>query len=116
MPAAERKSFDAADETRHSPRRGRVDVVTVGGRDLGRATFEPGWRWTTDIQPAAGTPSCPEAHTGYLVTGRLHVRFDDGAELELAAGDAFHLPAGHDAWTVGDEPCQLVDFVGITRS
>jgi quercetin dioxygenase-like cupin family protein len=116
VPAAEKKSFDLPHETRYFPQRGRVDVVTVGGRDMGRATFEPGWRWAIDNQPAAGTPSCQEAHTGYLVSGRLHVRFDDGDELELASGDTFHLPAGHDAWTIGDEPCLMIDFIGITRS
>ncbi|QIN80709.1 cupin domain-containing protein [Rubrobacter marinus] len=109
------KSLDSPDEVR-SFEKGRMDVVNLGGDVVaGRAVFEPGWRWSEHVKPVAGTDSCQVAHVGYVLSGRLHVRMDDGSEGELGPGDAMTIPPGHDAWTVGDEPCTMLDFSGAER-
>ena len=89
---------------------GRVQVVKVGSSTIGRAQFEPGWRWSNDVKPIAGTDSCMIHHMGYAISGRIHVVMDDGSELEIGPGDANDIPPGHDAWVVGDEPYVAVDF------
>jgi hypothetical protein len=113
----------AHDGPRHSPRseerrgpdeqrrfeHGTLDVVNLPGATIARATFTPGWRWTTDVQPLVGTGSCQVAHTGLVISGRFHVRMDDGREYDLGPGDAHVVAPGHDAWVVGDEPCVIVD-------
>ena len=109
------KSLDRPDETRPIPDgKGRVEVVNLGGATVMRATFEPGWKWSEHVKPIAQTQSCQVAHTGYIVSGRLHVRMDDGTEVERGAGEASITPAGHDAWVVGDEPVVFLDFAGAT--
>lgn len=112
----EARSLDTPDETRtFTEGKGRVDIVTVGGIQLGRGVFEPGWRWSVNVKPLAGTESCQAEHTGYVISGRMVVRMDDGGEHEYRAGDAFHMPPGHDAWIPGDEPCVLIDVTGMDR-
>jgi mannose-6-phosphate isomerase-like protein (cupin superfamily) len=108
------KSLDRADETRSMPH-GRVDLVTLAGTTIGRATFEPGWRWSTHVKPLAGTDLCELTHVGYLVSGRQAVRMADGTQIELGPGDAFVVGAGHDAWVIGDEPCVSIDFSGLAE-
>jgi len=88
---------------------GQAVVGSAGAATFMKGTFEPGWRWSRDVKPIAGTDSCQTRHLGYAISGRMHVTFDDGTEVEVAAGDAFDLPPGHDAYTVGDEPCVMVD-------
>ena len=73
---AEWKNFARPDEVREFPR-GRVELITIGGATVGRAIFEPGWRWSTDVGPIAGTKSCQHRHVGYTMSGRLAVRMDD---------------------------------------
>ena len=90
---------------------GEVEIVHLDGMSLGRATFRPGWRWSTDVRPRAGTDSCQLSHTSYVVSGRFRVRTDDGEERELGPGDAHVVGPGHDAWVVGDEPCVTIDFM-----
>jgi hypothetical protein len=107
----ETRSLDRPDETR-SFDHGDLAVVTIAGATIGRAVFDPGWKGSNDVKPAAGTTSCEAAHTGYLVSGRLHVLMDDGDEGEAGPGDAFVISPGHDAWVVGDEPCVLLDWSG----
>lgn len=106
------KSLDHPDETRSPSGRGRIEMVSLDELTVGRAVFEPGWRWSVDVQPTAGTSLCEVTHVGYVVSGRQHVRMADGSEVELAPGDAFVIGAGHDAWVVGDEPCVTLDFSG----
>ncbi|MEJ7775784.1 MAG: cupin domain-containing protein [Nocardioidaceae bacterium] len=103
------RSIDAPDETRKFQAHGQVDVVTLGDFTLGRGTFEPGWQWSKDVKPIAGTDLCMTRHTGICVSGKMTVRSDDGTEETLSAGDVFLLEPGHDAWTVGEEPCVLYD-------
>ena len=103
------KNLDKPDEIRNFAH-GELGVVTVAGVVVGRAVFQPGWRWSTDVKPIVGTESCEAAHTGYIVSGCMHVVMDDGAEGDLGPGDAFIISPGHDAWIVGDEPCVALDW------
>ena len=112
MTSAELKGFATPDEVRTCPR-GRLELVRIGGAMIGRAVFEPGWRWATSVQPIAGTRSCEAPHFQYHVSGVLKVVMDDGTELECRPGDISLLPSGHDAWVVGDEAAVVVDFQGM---
>jgi mannose-6-phosphate isomerase-like protein (cupin superfamily) len=109
------KSLDQPDETRPFAGHGRMAVVQLGDTTVGRGVFEPGWRWSQDVKPIAGGDSCQAHHTLYILSGRMHVRMDDGTELELGPGDAAVLAPGHDAWTVGEEPCVGIDTTGVAR-
>ena len=110
MADIEVKSLDSPEETRPFEGNGQADIVKVAGRPVARGVFEPGWKWSNNVKPIAGTDSCEVSHWGYCIAGRMKVHMDDGTEEEIAAGDAFAIPPGHDAETVGDEPCVLVDF------
>jgi hypothetical protein len=105
------QSFDAAEDIRTFDK-GRMEVLVLGGAAVGRATFEPGWKWSECVKPIAGTDTCQVAHLGYVVSGRMHVVMDDGTEGDAGPGDLFDIAPGHDAWIVGDEPCMLIDFQG----
>ena len=114
--SATRKTFDQPDETRpFADGMGQMAIVSVGGHEFGMGTYEPGWQWSKHVKPIAGTDSCQAEHTGYMISGRMTVRMENGDEIEYRAGDAFHIPPGHDAWVGGDERCTLVDFTGIPR-
>jgi hypothetical protein len=112
MEKAVLKSFGMPDEVREFPK-GRLELIKVGGAMIGRAVFEPGWRWATSVQPIAKTASCEAPHFQYHVAGVLRIRMDDGAEFDCHAGDVSLLPSGHDAWVVGDEVAVVVDFQGM---
>ena len=90
----------------------QIDLVEIGEAAIGRAIFQPGWRWSEHVKQIVGTESCEVHHLGYVLSGRIHVQMDDGAAVELGAGDAFEIPPGHDAWVIGDEPWISVDFAG----
>jgi mannose-6-phosphate isomerase-like protein (cupin superfamily) len=107
------KRFEAPDEVRQFQANGQVELVHLANGPIGKGTFEPGWKWSNDVKPLAGTDSCQVEHIGYVVSGRMKVVMDDGEEVEVGPGDAFNMPPGHDAWTVGDEPCVLLDFGGL---
>jgi class 3 adenylate cyclase len=87
--------------------------VQLGEQTFGRATVQPGWRWSVDLGPSIGTSSCMVRHIGLALRGRLHVLMEDGAEAEVGPDDVFDIPPGHDAWVVGDEPFESVETVGI---
>ena len=93
--------------------RGQVQVVNLGGVTFGRATLQPGWKWSTCVKPLAKTSSCEAEHLQYHLAGRLHVVMDDGSEEDFGPGDVSHLPPGHDAWVVGNEPVVVVDISGM---
>ena len=109
MASLERRNIDSPDETRPFKAHGHADVVTIGDFTLGRGTFEPGWRWSTDVKPVAGTDSCQVRHSGIVASGQMTVRSDDGTEITVGPGDVFVMEPGHDAWVDGDEPCVLYD-------
>lgn len=114
MKVVEKKSLDTPDERRSFPK-GKVELVTLGGVTFGRATLDPGWKWSESVKPIAKTRSCEAPHTQYHVSGRLRVRMDDGTEHEFGPGDVSLLPPGHDAWVVGNEPVVLIDVMGMTH-
>ena len=109
----QKKSLDSPDETR-TFENGKVEVTTLGGFNASRFVLEPGWRWSENVKPIAGTDSCQVLHTGYQVSGRLHVRLEDGTEEEVGPGEAYVIPPGHDAWVVGEEPVVTVDMSRVT--
>ena len=114
MEKLETKSLRSPDEVRKfEGGKGAVDVVNMVEGDIGYGRFEPGWRWSEHVKPIAGTDSCQVQHVGYVINGRMKVVADDGAEIEIGPGDAFTIPPGHDAWIVGDEACEMVDFGGL---
>lgn len=108
----EMKSLNSPEEVRTFDK-GKVELVKIAGATIGRATFEPGWKWSTCVKPLANTNSCQMAHYGYQLSGKLTTRMDDGTELTSKAGDVLNIPPGHDAWVVGNEPVVVVDFQGM---
>jgi hypothetical protein len=110
----EHKSFDSPDETREFPH-GRAEILNIGGGEVGRLVFEPGWRWSNDVKPIAGTASCEAPHFQYHLSGRLAIRMDDGTEFVAGPGAITSLPSGHDAWVVGDESVVVVDWYGASN-
>jgi hypothetical protein len=112
METAEVKNFGKPDEVREFPF-GRIELTKIGGATVGRAIFEPGWKWSTSVQPIVKTQSCEAAHFQYHVAGTLMVKMDDGTMLECHAGEVSLLPSGHDAWVVGNETVVIVDFQGM---
>lgn len=116
MPAVQTvqaKRFAAPDDVRLFEGRGRAEMVLVAGRLVGRGVFEPGWRWSVNAKPLAGTDSCQATHFGYCVSGRMRIEMDDGSTLEIGPEQVFMIPPGHDAQVLGDEPCVLIDFGDI---
>ncbi len=112
MEKAECKDFRKPDEVREFPQ-GRLELIRIGGATVGRAVFEPGWKWSTSVQPLVNTKSCEAPHFQYHVSGTLRILMDDGTELDCRPGDVSLLPSGHDAWVVGSEPAVVVDFQGM---
>jgi len=109
VPRLQRKGFDAPDEVRHFPS-GAMNVVTLDEINVSRFVMQPGWRWSRDLAPIAGTSSCQHRHVGYTIAGTLCVRMDDGTELIIGPNDAYEIPPGHDGWVVGDVPWESVEF------
>ena len=114
MPGIEARNFGSPDETR-TPEKTKVEIVKIAGGEIGRYTFQPGWRWSECIKPIVKTDSCQVEHVGYAVSGTLHVKHDDGTETEVTAGDVYRVAPGHDAWTVGNEPAVFVEFQGAAH-
>lgn len=109
---AEVKNFMKPDEVREFPK-GKLELVKIGNAMIGKATFEPGWKWSSSVQPLVNTKSCEAPHFQYHLSGILAVKMDDGTVFECRAGDVSLLPTGHDAWVVGDEPAVVIDFQGM---
>ncbi len=110
---SEVRNFAQPDEIREFPH-GRLELMRIGGAVIGRATLEPGWRWSESIQPIVKTESCEAAHFQYHVSGVIRVRMEDGTEFDCRPGDVSLIASGHDAWVVGDEPVVVVDFQGMS--
>ena len=98
----QKKSFDKPDEVM-TPPFSRVERITIGENTIIKYIFEPGWQWSKHLRPIMGTPSCQIYHFGVQLTGRMHVKSDDGQEIEYGPGDVWDIPPGHDGWVVGKE-------------
>ena len=109
VPRLQRKSFSGPDQVRKFSK-GHVDIVNLDETSVGRFVWEPGWRWSEVVKPVVDTPSCVNRHLGYAIAGHLHVQMDDGTEMDIVAGDAYEIPPGHDAWIIGDEVFDSVEF------
>lgn len=109
------KSFETPDEIRVFEK-GRLDIVRIGGMTIGRASYEPGWKWSEHVSPLAGTPLCEVEHVGMVLSGRAMAAMKDGTEIELAAGSLFYIPpVDHDSWVIGDEPYVSLHFLGADQ-
>lgn len=106
------KRFDEPDEVVSVPNVSG-QVVVLGEVYVGRYAHQPGFRWSKDIKPLVGTPSCQYHHQGVVLSGRMHWTLDDGASRTTGPGDAYDIPPGHDAGVIGDEPCVTLDFRGV---
>ena len=104
----EAKDLSSPDEPRPFPK-GKLEVINLGGVIIGRGTFETGWTWSECVTPIAGTDSCQAPHSGYMVSGRMHVVMDDGSADDFGPGTVVVIPPGHDAWLVSNEPGVFVD-------
>ncbi len=105
------RRFESGDETRMFEK-GRFDLIGLRGLSVGRARYDPGWRWSTHVGPAAGRSTCPVEHVCLVLEGRARILMEDGEEVEVGPGDLFHCPPGHDSWVVGDEPYVSLHFLG----
>ena len=109
MPGLQYKLLAAADDVRPFPN-GHAEVVHVDETTVARVIYEPGWRWSRDLAPIMGTPTCQLHHFGYSVSGVMHVAMDDGLSLDIPQGCVFEIPQGHDAWVIGDEGFVAFEF------
>jgi hypothetical protein len=106
------KRFESPDEVRTMVK-GKFEIVRLGGMAVGRATYEPGWKWSTHVGPTVGASRCTVEHVGLVLSGTATAAFDDGRVVELRAGELFYIPAvPHDSWVVGDVPYVSLHFLG----
>ncbi|MGH2609319.1 MAG: cupin domain-containing protein [Tepidiformaceae bacterium] len=110
----EHRTFGKPDEVREFPN-GKAEILNVGDAAIGRLVLQPGWRWSNDVKPIAGTSTCEAPHFQYHLSGRLAIKMADGTEFIAGPGDVTSLPSGHDAWVVGDEPVVVVDWFGASN-
>jgi quercetin dioxygenase-like cupin family protein len=108
------KRFETPDEKRTFAK-GTFELITLGGITVGRATYEPGWKWSEHVGPSVGSKSCPVEHVVLVLAGRAAVAVDEGKTVEIATGDLAYVPPGHDSWVVGDEPYVSLHFLGVGR-
>lgn len=106
------RRFESPDETRMM-RKGKFELVRIGGLTIGRATYEPGWRWSEHVGPTVGAKRCSVEHVGLVLAGTATAALEDGRVFELRAGELFYIPPiPHDSWVVGDEPYVSLHFLG----
>lgn len=110
----EHVDFASPDEVRNFEN-GRLELVKFAGGEVGRLILQPGWRWSDHVKPIAGTDWCEAPHVQYHLAGTLRIRMSDGAEFDATPGQLTSLPAGHDAWVVGDEDVVVVDWYGMSN-
>lgn len=110
----EQRKFVRCDEVR-TFEKGKLELLKMEGGTVGRLTLQPGWRWSLHVKPLVQTDWCEAPHFQYHVSGRLHILMNDGKEFDAGPGDVTCLPAGHDAWVLGNEPVVLVDWYGATH-
>lgn len=105
------KRFENPDEVR-TFEKGLFELVQIGSMTIGRAKYEPGWKWSVHVSPVAGTSSCQVEHVGMVISGCAAIQMDDGRHYEVKAGDVFYIAPGHDSWVVGNEPYVSLHFLG----
>jgi hypothetical protein len=105
------KRFEAPDEVREFAK-GRFELLHLGGMTVGRATYQPGWKWSTHVGPLVGKKLCDVEHVGMVVSGAATAAMSDGRVIEMKAGDVFFIGPGHDSWVVGDQPYVSIHFLG----
>ena len=105
------KRFETPDEVREFEK-GRFELLHIGTITVGRATYEPGWKWSTHVGPLVGKSSCEVSHVGLVLAGRATAAMNDGRVVEMKAGDVFYIASGHDSWVVGDEPYVSIHLMG----
>ena len=110
----EHVTFSSPDETR-TFENGHAEIVKIGGAEIGRLVFKPGWRWSDSLKALAGTDLCEAPHFQYHIAGTLRIQMADGAEFDARPGDVTSLPSGHDAWVVGDEDVVVIDWFGASE-
>jgi mannose-6-phosphate isomerase-like protein (cupin superfamily) len=108
------KRFDQPDEIRTFPK-GKFELIQIGGMTIGRATYQPGWKWSIDVGTAIGVTMCQVEHVGMVVSGRATAAMEDGRIIEMKAGDVFYIAPGHDSWVVGNEPYVSLHFLGAEK-
>jgi len=108
------KRFERPDEVR-TFEKGKFELVHLGGMTIGRASYQPGWKWSEHVGKATGAKSCMVEHVGMVVSGRATAAMDDGRVIEMKPGDLFYIEAGHDSWVVGDEPYVSLHFLGASE-
>ncbi len=106
------KRFETPNEIREFEK-GKFEIVKIGGMTIGRASYEPGWKWSKHVSPSAGAPLCTVEHVGMVLQGRATAAMPDGSVIKLMPGDLFHIPPEpHDSWVIGDEPYISLHFLG----
>ena len=108
------KRFEEPDEVRVFEK-GKFELVHVGGMTIGRASYEPGWKWSVHVGATTGAKSCQVEHVGMVISGKATAAMDDGRVIEMKAGDVFYIAPGHDSWVVGNEPYVSLHFMGADR-
>lgn len=108
------RRFDSPDEVRVFEK-GRFELLRIGGMTVGRASYEPGWKWSEHVKPTAGTELCEVEHVGLVLSGRVKVVMKGGMEFEIGPGDLFAIPPGHDSWVVGNEPYVSIHLLGAAQ-
>ena len=109
------KRFEAPDEVRRFEK-GRFEVIKIGGMTIGRATYEPGWKWSQHVSPTAGTPFCEVEHIGLVLSGKATAAVQGGQVYELGPGTLFYVPAvAHDSWVLGNQPYVSLHFLGAEK-
>ncbi len=104
-------SFSAPNDVRTFEKQ-RLELLDIGDNHIGHSVTQPGWRWSTHVGSVTGQKLCGVRHTLYIISGRTHVAMEDGSEMEFGPGDVAFIPPGHDAWVMGDEPNEMIDFGG----
>lgn len=115
MSGAELKSFDKADEVRLHAGLGHTEMINVAGRPVMRNTYEPGWRWSTNLRPIVGGDLCQVRHLGYVISGTMRLYLSDGSTLDVGPGEVTAIEPGHDAEVIGTENCVFVDFGDVAN-
>ncbi|HLF16730.1 MAG TPA: cupin domain-containing protein [Candidatus Thermoplasmatota archaeon] len=115
QPRMTKKNFDSPDDSKSPFSRTGFQIVNLGGLSFNRETLQPGWRWSVDVQPIAKTASCQKTHVKIFLSGRQGIRLEDGTVMEFGPGDVALIPAGHDAWVIGNESNVLLELSGAVK-